>query len=516
MRFVAPLNEAGEVDVLADAGADELYCGLLEPWWVQRYGDHDSASRRQGAANFSSRAELADACARARRRSTPVYLALNARYTEPQLDYLTELCCGFEDMGGTGVIVSDIGLLGRLEGRTGLRKILSLLAVAQNSETLRAFSTLGVNRVIFPRFIEADEAGELLHAVEGMEGEVMSFFDKCPWIDGYCRHRHGVAWPSRAAETDDAAAPLYTFDTTYHAHACMGAHAVYQDPYPCAACYLADFEAAGVRYAKLGGRGRALSERVAALEFLRSAREDPDRGRIRQRYQERFGACSCYYGKHVQRRSAICPAPDLEKPAHGTRRYAGSQTDMGAFRQELGALLKHRNTCETGRAASSSGHTKVSCEQYDDVPAPVHGSSCDDTAPLTLLIPPLSTPELAKLLDAVSVLIGILPPSAHLCVNDLGSAVAVSRLCNRAGWRGSVTMGTLLARTDDPREVSHFLSPEENPPRPVYGPHGEPRVLVYEPPTDELQRHWSHPSNAEPTASATIKRLAGRTISCEF
>ena len=34
-------------------------------------------------------------------------LALNSRYTEPQLDRLVRLCDDFEAMGGTGVILSD-------------------------------------------------------------------------------------------------------------------------------------------------------------------------------------------------------------------------------------------------------------------------------------------------------------------------------------------------------------------------------------------------------------------------
>ena len=210
MRYVVPVNAPDEVSALAGAGAGELYCGFQDTWWAEHYGDHDSATRRQGRANLATTTELAAAAGEARRPGLPLYLALNSRYTEPQLEHLMRLCEGFEAAGGTGVILSDLGLLWRLHGRTGLRVCLSLLVVAQNVPTLEAFRSLGVSRVVLPRFVGWQEAGALLGAVPGMEGEVMAFFDKCPWVDGYCRHRHGVTYPDRDGAGSTDTAPLFT------------------------------------------------------------------------------------------------------------------------------------------------------------------------------------------------------------------------------------------------------------------------------------------------------------------
>ena len=197
MKYSVPVNAACEVSALVAAGADELYCGFQDAWWTNRYGDHDSASRRQGAANLATMEELRRTAQAAQSCGVPLYLALNARYTEPQLEHLVELCDAFAQMGGVGVIASDVGLLWRLRDRSDLARTLSLLAVAQNVPTLQAFGELGVTRVVFPRFIGPDEAGKLLAAVPGMQGEVMAFFDKCPLVDGYCRHRHGISYPDR-------------------------------------------------------------------------------------------------------------------------------------------------------------------------------------------------------------------------------------------------------------------------------------------------------------------------------
>ena len=159
MIYCAPVHAAGEVVPLASAGAGELYCGIQEAWWRERYGDHDSISRRQGRANLQTRDELARLATEARAHGLPLYLALNGHYDEGQLDYLMELCAAFEHMGGTGVIVRDLGLLWRLrEVESGLARVLSLLAVCANVQSARAFARLGVSRIVLPRFMDAAAA----------------------------------------------------------------------------------------------------------------------------------------------------------------------------------------------------------------------------------------------------------------------------------------------------------------------------------------------------------------------
>ena len=98
MDYCVPVNAPEEVSVLVAAGAGELYCGYQDAQWVERYGDHDSASRRQGKANLSTLDELERTVAEARLAGTPLFLALNARYTEPQIDRLLALCDDFAEM----------------------------------------------------------------------------------------------------------------------------------------------------------------------------------------------------------------------------------------------------------------------------------------------------------------------------------------------------------------------------------------------------------------------------------
>ncbi len=484
MRYAVPVNSSSEVAALSAQGADELYCGYQDSWWAERYGDHDSATRRQGRANLATRQELASTVRASRQYGLPLYLALNSRYTEPQLDYLVQLCRSFEDMGGTGVIISDLGLLWRLRGHTGLRVCLSILAVTQNVPTLKAYHSLGVSRVVLPRFVGWQEAGMLLSAVPQMEAEVMAFFDKCPWVDGYCRHRHGVSYADRVVESgQDDASPLYTFDTTYRTHACLGRACSYLQPYPCAACHLRSFDTAGVGFAKLGGRGRPLDERLRALRFLRQAQKLVSDDARKTLYRKTFAQeCACYYGPATQSRHAI---EKLSFPRSSARHYVGSETDYQAFRDAMARLCQ--------------------------------GELADYDGKLTILVPPLSESGLQDLLIMLPMLAACCPLGTHVAVSDLGTLVALAAKVREHGLGLKLTMATLLVRMDNPAEVAHFCTPVENPSRPVWGPLGEPRTLTYHQPTEELKLHWATPSLTESSAQAALHELTSLpSVSYEF
>ncbi len=473
MKYVVPVNAVSEVPYLVDAGAAELYCGYQDAWWVERYGDHDSATRRQGAANLNTREELSQMADAARCKGAPLYLALNSRYTEPQLDYLVDLCKDFERMGGTGVIASDLGLLWRLKGNTGITRCLSLLAVAQNTSTLHAYRELGVTRVVLPRFVGPQEAARLLRACGGIEAEVMAFFDKCPWVDGYCRHRHGVSYPDRAPGEDaPEALPLYTFDTTYRTHACLGKSRTYLQPYPCAACHLGQFQAAGVGFAKIGGRGRPLEERLRALRFLCEAEAMQTDEQRQALYRVTFGGeCACYYGEAAQSRRSvepICPPKDSEG-----RVYRGSETDYKALTAAMDGSL-----------------------------------SCCESA-TTLLIPPLCDSEQEELLNWICTYGVYADKNIRLCANDLGTLVILAQEKRANLWKCELSVGHLLARVDDPVEVERAMDPRANPPRNVWDSDGTPRVLTYRQPPESLVRHWKTPSTTEPSAQAALDCLCG-------
>jgi len=333
-------------------------------------------------------------------------------------------------------------------------------------------------------------------------------------VDGYCRHRHLVSYPDRAQREgfpvrgaitsvgaeqgrampdadnslDDGADPLYTFDTTYRTHACLGRSCTYLEPYPCAACHLRYFERAGVDTAKIGGRGRPLEERLRALRFLREA-EGLERDMVRiELSQQTFGQpCACYYGEATQSRYAIEPldTPDITDSRWG-RVYVGSQTDTEEFQRALMILCR------------------------GDFPI--------EDKPLTLLVPPLSNGMLGAFVTMLPTLIAHVPYDTHVAVNDLGALAALTEALApharvffdpandtvRVYSPVEPTIGTLLARMDDVGDVLRYQSPTMNPSRPVWDLEGRPRMLMYAVPPFELTKHWLTPSLTEPSAQKAL------------
>lgn len=277
MRFAAALSAPDELEPLAQAGADEVYFGLLEDAWRQRYGSGDSISRRQGAANLQSRLDMYALAAASCALGIPASLALNARVTQEQLPYLVELCADWAAHGGRSVIIRDIALMCALQKeKLPLKITASLLGVTVNRDGVEFMRSLGAKRVVLPRFLTIREMSEIA-ACADMEFEAMVFGDKCPMIDGYCRGLH--------------------MEKREHLCACME-----RAPDPCAACRLRELESAGITTGKLGGRGKPLAERLQALNFLNIARRSADEKEIKRLYRRVFGhACSCYYSREADR-----------------------------------------------------------------------------------------------------------------------------------------------------------------------------------------------------------------------
>jgi hypothetical protein len=229
----------------------------------------------------------------------------------------------------------------------------------------------------------------------------------------------------------------------------------------------------GVSFGKIGGRWRPLEERVRALEFLRVAQAqgcDEDR---RQRYVQTFGQpCACYYGVATQRRDAIEPVAD--PPETAGMRVLGSQTSLDVFREALSSVVE---------AATSVQDSPV------------------------LLVPPLDDRNLIRLMQALIALRGRRDCRLVAYVNDLGTLISLARLANDTHIPLSVGAGTLLLRQDDPVEVARALDPAANPPRAVWGPDGEPRVLTYRRPPHALVDHWKRPSLLEPSTQEALRFL---------
>ena len=329
LKVVAPVSRPEEVALLIEAGADEIYCGVLPSQWRSKYGDWDSLNRRQGIVANLPTVEGLQAIASI--AGSVAALALNQRYTEEQIPQVLEIAELWAGAGGRSVLVSDPGILLLLKKRhSGLLRHLSLLATCLNSATVQFFQGLGVSRVVLPRSLSLPEIREVSLNCPDIEFEVMALNEDCKFIDGLCAFYHGTSFPDGVSTTfgyerapDDGLPRSYTHDLTYAGHACelpfrTGRGGLLRQRHRddlgrprCAACALGELALAGVGFLKVGGRGLPLALKLRAVRFLRevvsalspcvSAVMGIDRTDFSGLYARVFGSpcdsSDCYYSR---------------------------------------------------------------------------------------------------------------------------------------------------------------------------------------------------------------------------
>ena len=190
MKILAPLKQEKETIPLIEAGADELYCGVMAEKWRGSYTNMASMNRRYSkTANLDSVEELKKVCKTA--GEVPVYLTLNEQYyTEKQQK---ELLGSVKETEGliAAVILTDLGLLEKIKEK-GIDIHISTGGTSFNSETVEFYKELGAKRVILPRQLRIEEIKEISGKTKGIELETFAMNTKCPNIDGFCTFQHGL------------------------------------------------------------------------------------------------------------------------------------------------------------------------------------------------------------------------------------------------------------------------------------------------------------------------------------
>jgi len=194
MKILAPVNNSKEVKDIIDAGADELYCGVMPLDWKRHYTNISSPNRREWkTANISSFDELKKVVDIAHSSGVPLYLALNALYTQRQYPLVLEQAEKAKGMGIDALIVADIGLLLTLK-KEGVKLDIHISTggTTFNSETARFYEDLGVSRIVLPRHLQIQEIEGIVKDNPSIKFEVFILNSGCKNIDGFCTFHHGI------------------------------------------------------------------------------------------------------------------------------------------------------------------------------------------------------------------------------------------------------------------------------------------------------------------------------------
>ena len=281
MRLLSPVDKIDEVEQLIQAGADELFCGLLTPEWHNRYVAGSISRRPGGGANFTTFDELQSCVSIAHSHDVPVILTLNEHYYTPQqypfiLDYVDKVV----NIGVDALMVADLALLLTLgQMNVNTRIFISTGGNTFNSETAKFYQDLGASRIVLPRHLTLKEINDISNNVSGSELEAFILNSRCPNVDGFCTFQHGLA--------DQSIKPLYE-------NACMLPYdisvagsddieeeqiswkrqhiwqTVHVDDYPCGACALFELDRMNITGVKIVGRGNLTVRKIADVVFMRS------------------------------------------------------------------------------------------------------------------------------------------------------------------------------------------------------------------------------------------------------
>jgi collagenase-like PrtC family protease len=194
MKIIAPVNNHQEVQKIIQAGADEIFCGVLPPNWMKKYTNVASVNRREWAtANLKNFNELKKVVDIAHDNNTPVFLALNALYTESQYPLVFEQIEQAKKTGIDALIVADLGLISGLKiKKTDLSIHISTGGTTFNSQTAKFYEGLSASRIVLPRHLQIEEIGQIVKDCPALKFEVFILNSGCKNIDGFCTFQHGI------------------------------------------------------------------------------------------------------------------------------------------------------------------------------------------------------------------------------------------------------------------------------------------------------------------------------------
>lgn len=339
MHILAPFSLPGEVTPLIQAGATELYCGVVPREESDALGDSEALNRRRGYdANLWSFEDLETALATAHGLQVPVYVTLNRYYAPVQHAGVLRLIGELHERDVDGLIVVDPGLLLLLKARGPRFRNLAVGTGGStfNSHTVAFYRSLGATRVILSRHLTVSEVEKIAGcSPPDVELEAFILNSLCPFEDGFCSFYHGHD-PPRTAGSGLRTGCLPSYDPWFEGVGCRMVFDVVpsgdEDCTPvtgfahdredelrrggadCGVCALRSFARAGIASVKIVERAFPTARKVAGTRFVRQALEvstgqpelavDELQARLRALYAEYTGnACSgyeCYYPSAVR------------------------------------------------------------------------------------------------------------------------------------------------------------------------------------------------------------------------
>ncbi len=295
MKIVAPISQLSELEPVLQAGADEIYFGMVPEDWTQQFGTSNTSRRIFG--NITDYGEMQQIIRLSHQAGKQAMLALNAQhYTEQQAGCLIELAKRFSNEGGDAIILADAPLLMEIAALQLNAKLhLSSIAACRNTESARLFKSLGAQRIIFPRYMQLKEIGGMIRAEPDLEFEAFVLNDGCIYEEGVCHtihlpqkyggpicmdnYRYSL-YRSGGREIDAKEQQLLSenekdyAEWVWYKFSC--GFATSKNGYtfgPCGICAISQLHRAGLTAIKIAGREAPLPRKIKSIELVKNVRD---------------------------------------------------------------------------------------------------------------------------------------------------------------------------------------------------------------------------------------------------
>lgn len=203
MNILTPFDSLEECRLLIKEGVKEFYCGYISKTWINMFGlaqtntnllSISSNKRCSVDANVKSEEELNSVAKFINDNSAHLFVTLNAFYYPDYIyPYLDEILSTLYRAHVYGIIVTDISLIKYIKSRYDFYLVLSCCNQVTNSNAVKFYKNLGINRITFPRHIKISEMVTILSEFPEMDFEVFCLDGKCIYDDGNCKiiHNYG-------------------------------------------------------------------------------------------------------------------------------------------------------------------------------------------------------------------------------------------------------------------------------------------------------------------------------------
>lgn len=202
MKILAPINKVNEIEKIIQAGARELYCGMIEEDWLKKHANCERLNKEPSVlTSLQNFEELKQSVSIAHSLGVPLYLTVNAIYfTEEEYPYLKDYIKRADAAGVDAFIISDLGLLLLLkEIDVRARVHMSKVGVVYNHEAALFYRNLGVDRIVLPEHQTITEITQLTGWLKKLSLEVEIFIlnGGCKYTEGFCTFLHRTGKPSQ-------------------------------------------------------------------------------------------------------------------------------------------------------------------------------------------------------------------------------------------------------------------------------------------------------------------------------